>query len=101
MNRIVEIKVLRMYESCQRTTYLVELTTDEGFTMTPEAFATGSLYTKFEGLSKKEARDRALTSAHDWADFLRLDVTPFVEDGITYEPEMKLETYTMRREEED
>jgi hypothetical protein len=65
--------------------------------MTPSGYATGSSYTNGEGLSIEEARDRALTDAANWGDFLGLEVKPFVRDGVTYEPSMKLETYTTRR----
>ena len=102
MRRIVKVDVYRMYESCERTTFYVRLTTDEGFTLDPESFRSHCMYDDMngtKGLSIEEARDRALTSAHDWADFLQLKVTPYVEDGITYEPLMTFDKYTMEREE--
>lgn len=95
---ITRIRVLRMDESCERTTFLVELTTDEGFTMTPCSHATGSTYTKGVGLSVDEARDRALTEALEWGDLLRMPVDPYVVAGVTYESSMPMETYTTQRE---
>ncbi len=95
---IVRIRVTRMWETCQRTTFFVELTTDEGFTMTPCCHRTGSVYNDFEGLSVEEARDRALTEALEWGDFLCMEVEPYVEDGVTYEASFPLETYTTQRE---
>ena len=97
-HKITSISIKRMYESCERTTFYVDLTTDEGFMMTADSFATGSLYTNGEGLSIDEARDRALTEAHNWADFLGIELAPYVEDNVTYEPEMKLEIYETLRE---
>jgi hypothetical protein len=102
MRRIVRVDVYRTYETCDRTTYYVRLTTDEGFTMDPESFASHCVYDDMagrKGLSVEEARDRALTTAHEWADFLQLEVTPYVEKGVTYEPLMTFDTYAMRREE--
>ncbi len=98
MNNIVKIRVFSMWETCERTTYFVELTTNEGFTMTPSSHRTGSVYTNHEGLSIVEARDRALIDAHEWGDFLLLAVDPYIEAGITYEPTMTLDAYTTRRE---
>ena len=98
MTSIVKVQVVRMHESCQRTTYLVELTTQEGFSMTPSAFATSSVYTDFVGPTLEEARDRALIEAAEWADFLNLTVQPYSEGGIVIEPSMTLETYTSQRE---
>lgn len=101
MRHIVKIDIFRMTESCDRTTYFVRLTTDEGMTMTPSSFASHCLYDDIagrQGLSVTEARDRALTEAHEWGDFLEIEVTPYREDGITYEPSLPFETYTMRRE---
>lgn len=96
-NQIVRIRVFSTYESCERWTFYVELTTDEGYSITPSGHATGSLYTNGKGLSIEEARDRALMDAHQWADFLGLTVEPFVVDGVTIEPSMKFGTYTTRR----
>ena len=97
MRNIVSISVFSTWETCQRTTFYVRLTTDEGMTMETSSFATGSVYTDFEGLSLEEARDRALIDAADWADFLGLEVEPFVVDGVTIEPSMKLNRYRNRR----
>ncbi len=93
---ITRIRVTVGYESCERWTYYVELTTDEGFTMTPNGHVTGSVYA--EGLTRQEARDRALIDAHNWSDFLGLPVEPFVEDGVTHEPEMTFDFYQTRRD---
>lgn len=97
MPQITAIRVVSLWETCQRTTYWVELETDEGFTKTPDCHRTGSVYTNFEGLSKEEARERALIDAHQWSDFLGIPVEPYVEDGVIHEPAMKLEPYTTRR----
>lgn len=98
MNSIDRIRITKMEESCQRTTFYVELTTSEGFTMTPNGHRTGSLYTNFEGLSYEEARDRALIDAANWGDFLQLPVEPFEDQGEIIEPSMTFETYETRRE---
>lgn len=94
---IVAIRVLRMWESCQRTTFYVELLTDEGFTMTPASHRTGSVYTNFEGLSEDEARQRALIDADTWGDFLGIVPEPFTQDGVTYVPDMTMRPYETRR----
>ena len=98
MHKITQIRIFKMWESCERTTYFVELQTDEGFTMTPSSHQTGSVYTNFEGISLEEARDRALMDAHDWADFLGIEVDPYEEDGTVHQPSMKFNRYTIRRE---
>lgn len=96
--QITRIRVFSMWETCQRTTFYVELTTDEGFTMTPDSFRTGSIHTKFEGLSLEEARDRALCTARDWGDFLRIGVEPFIDDtGVTHETSFPMRTYETQR----
>ena len=96
--RIVRIRVTAMHESCQRWTFYVELTTDEGFTMTPCCHVTGSLYTDFKGLSKEEACERAVTEAMEWGDFLLIPVDPYVLDGVLVEPDILMDTYTGQRE---
>jgi hypothetical protein len=98
MSKIVSIRVFSTYESCERTTYYVELTSDEGFTMTPCSHATGSIYTDHAGLSKEEARERALIDAADWGDYLNIEPEPLVEDGVVIEPTFKFQKYTLRRE---
>lgn len=95
--KITKVQILKMWESCQRTTFYVELTTEEGFTITPDSFRTGSVYTNFEGLNIDEARDRALITADTWADLLKLQVEPYVEDGKTFEPSMTLRPYETER----
>jgi hypothetical protein len=103
--KIVGIRVSVMWESCERTTYYVELRTDEGFTMTPMSHRTGSLYTNFEGLTKDEARERALCDAHEWGDFLCIPVDVFMEEidfcgmkvRVKREPDFVMETYSTRR----
>jgi hypothetical protein len=97
VRNIVSIRVHSMYESCQRTTYYVDLKTDEGFVMTAAGHATGSVYTDFVGLTKEEARERALLDAYDWADFLQLEVDPLVEEGVEYKPKRPMARYTTRR----
>jgi len=102
MRNIVKVDVYRMTESCQRTTYFVRLTTDEGFTLDPEAHRSHCIYDDMNGttgLPVETARDQALTTAANWADFLDLPVTPYYEDGVLYEPLMTFESYTMQREE--
>lgn len=97
-HKIVRIRVFSTWETCERTTFFVELTTDEGMSMTPASYRTGSLYTNFEGLGLAEARDRALIDAHEWGDFLGVTVEPFVMEGVTIEPSMTMKTFTTRRE---
>jgi hypothetical protein len=96
-NNIIGIRVVKTWETCERTTYYIELRTDEGFTMTPSSHRTRSIYTDFVGLTKDEARDRALIDANTWADFLGLTVDAYVEDGVERQPSMHFETYTTRR----
>jgi hypothetical protein len=99
---IVSISVFSMWESCERTTYFVRLKTDEGFDMTPASYRTGSVYTNFEGLTKEEARERAMMDAASWGDFLCIPVTPLIEtiDGVETEmkPKRTFDSYGMRRE---
>lgn len=97
MHVINKIRVFSTYETCERTTFYVELTSDEGFEMTPAGYATGSIYTNGEGLSIEEARDRALMDAADWGDFLGIPVEPFIVDGVAIEPSMRFEKYETRR----
>lgn len=97
MNCVVRIRVTSMHESCNRTTFYVELTTDEGFTMTPCGHATGSDYTNGEGLSIEEARDRAVTDAGTWGDFLGIEPEPLIVDGVKVEPSTPLNIYSTRR----
>lgn len=97
LKTIIAIRVFKMWETCERTTYYVELTTDEGFTMTPSGHATGSIYTNGQGLSIEQARDRALIDAASWGDFLGIEVEPYIEDDITHTPSMTLNTYSTRR----
>lgn len=102
MRQIVKVHVCKMTESCERTTYIVHLTNDEGFVYEPDSYASHCIYNDLDGtkgLSVEEARDRALTTAADWADFLELEVTPFYEDGVLHEPMMTFERYTGQREE--
>lgn len=97
MNNIAAIRVMKTWETCNRTRFYVMLDSDEGFDMTVVCHSTGSDYTDGVGLSIEEARDRALIDAHRWGDFLGMEVTPFIEDGITYEPSMKMLPYHTRR----
>lgn len=102
MHKVIEVRVWHLWESCERHTYYVQLVSDEGFTIDPMSYRTGSVYTNFEGLSRDEARDRALIDAADWADFFGLTPTPFVEkdeagNEVTYEPTMTFDKYTNRR----
>ena len=98
MANIVSISILKMYESCERTSFYVQLTSDEGFTMTAAGHQTGSVYTNGEGLSIEVARDRALIDAATWADFLQLEVEPFTDDnGNVVKPSMTLGQYRRRR----
>lgn len=102
MRHIVKVDVYRMTETCNRTTYFVRLTTDEGFTLDPEAHRSHCDYDDMNGttgLSIEKARDYALMTAASWADFLDIPVTPYYEDGVLYEPSMLFESYTMQREE--
>ena len=95
MRRIVKVAVTKMWESCKRTTFFVQLTTDEGYSITSASYCTGSIYGP--GLELVEARDRALTDAGIWADLLELKVEPYSEGGVTYQPSMPMEIYTTRR----
>jgi hypothetical protein len=123
VNAITRVRVNRMYESCERHTFFVELTNHEGFTTTPSSWATGSLYKQedsrkarsqlvkmgydpgpeaypqHQGLSLEEARDRALTDAADWADFFDIKPDPFIVDGVEIKPMLTFDSYTMQREE--
>lgn len=96
-HQITAIRITRMYESCERTTYYVDLVSSEGFTNTVAAHATGSIYTDHVGLSVEAARDRALIDADTWADFFGLTPAPYVEEGVTYEPSMLMRRYETRR----
>lgn len=102
MRHIMKVQVVRMDENCDRATFFVRTTTDEGFDMDVASFASHCVYDDLKGvkgLPVATARDRALTTAHVWADFLEIDVEPYVEDGVVYQPEMTFDTYAMRREE--
>ncbi len=94
---IKRVRVLKMWETCERTTFFVELTNDAGETITPEAFATGSVYTNHEGLSIEEARDRALIQVVTWAAFFGIKPEPYVDDGVAHEASMTLHHYGERR----
>lgn len=98
MQKIVKIHISHMYESCERHTFYVVVTTDEGFTREVESHQTGSIYTDHEGLTVEEAMDRALITAADWGDFLQLPVEPFIFQDILREPSLTFDSYTMRRE---
>lgn len=97
LHRIVGIRVVRTWETCERTTFYVELETDEGFTMTPLSHRTGSERPKIEGLSVEEARERALIDADTWGDFLGIVPEPFTHDGVAYAPSMTMRPYETRR----
>lgn len=97
LHKVVGIRVVRLWESCDRTTFFVELVTDEGFTMTPQSFRTGSERPKIDGISVEEARDRALITADTWGDFLGIVPEPFEHEGVTYEPHMTMRPYETRR----
>ena len=96
LHKVVGIRVVRLWESCDRTTF-VELVTDEGMTMTPQSFRTGSERPKIEGISVEEARDRALNTADTWGDFLGIVPEPFEHDGVVHEPHMTMRPYETRR----
>jgi hypothetical protein len=96
-HRIESIRMYSMHESCQRTTFYVDLVSSEGFTITVASHRTGSVYTNFEGLTLEEARDRALIEADTWGDFLGLTPNPYTSDGVTHEPSMKMRPYETRR----
>jgi hypothetical protein len=101
-HKIVKISILYMYETCERHNYYVRATTDEGMTRDVEGHRSGSLYTIVDGvqtgISREEARDRALIDAATWGDFLGIIPTPYVEDGVTHEPSMTFDTYSHQRE---
>lgn len=99
MSQIVSISVYSAYESCERTTFYVRVTTDEGLTKDVEGHRTGSIYTNGEGLSIEEARDRALIDAATWGDFLGIEPEPFVDGaGVAHRPSMKISTYGCQRD---
>lgn len=98
MKKIVRIHVMSMFETCNRTTFYVQLTSNEGHTMTAAGHATGSDYTEGKGLTIEEARDRALIDAANWGDFLLITPDPFLVDGVAIEPSMTFDSFTMRRE---
>ena len=89
------VSIVRMTESCERTTYYVRLTTDEGFTIEPNSHRTGHAYVEdgvrieVPGLSVKEALARTFYDAGDWADILGLAVDPYEEDGEERDPTMR------------
>lgn len=96
MSKIVKIHVSWMYETCNRFTFAVTLTNEEGLTLQPTSFRTGSDHEK--GLSIEEARDRALIEADTWGDFLEIEPTPFKdEDGKRVYPSISLSTYKFQR----
>jgi len=92
---IVRICVVRMTESCKRTTYYVRLITDEGFSTEPSSHRTGHEYMKDDvlvvvpGLTDDEALQRALYDAGDWSDLLGLPVDPYEEDDEIVVPTMR------------
>lgn len=99
MANITRIHVQTMTESCERTSFYVMLTSDEGFTMSAACHRTGSIYTNHEGLSIEEARDRALIDAANWGDFLQIEVDPLLDEGgKPIEPSLTFDSYTMRRD---
>jgi hypothetical protein len=92
---ITDVSVIRRTESCERTTYYVRLTTDEGFTIEPNSHRTGHAYVEngvrieVPGLSVEEARARIFYDAGDWADLLGIPVSPYEEDGEPHGPTMR------------
>jgi len=104
MRKIVQILVVPMYESCERTTYYVRLVTDEGFHTEPCAHRTGSVHMEdgvrvvVPGLSLDEARQRALCDAGDWADLLEIPMDPYVEDGVEHKAFWDRNRFGMERE---
>lgn len=98
-HKIVAIRVVSQWEICERTTFYVELETDEGFTMSAASFRTGSEYPKVAGPSVDEARDRALITADTWGDFLGIAPEPFMQGGVEHAPSMTMRSYQLQREE--
>ncbi len=102
MHRIVSISILYMYESCERHSYYVRATTDEGLTKEVDGHQSGSIYTEVDGvrqgLTREEARDRALIDAATWGDFLGITPVPYEEDGVVHEPSMTFHTYKYQRQ---
>jgi hypothetical protein len=103
MRKIVQVSVVRMDESCERTTYFVRLTTDEGFHTEPCGHRTGSVHVVdgerivTPGLDIKEALQRALSDAGDWADLLEIEMTPYEEDGVVQKAAWNRNRFTMQR----
>lgn len=95
IRHVVSVSVVRMTESCRRTTYYVRLTTDEGFTIEPCSYHTGHEYMEdgrtvvVPGMDAAEALQLALHDAGDWSDLFRIPVTPYEEDGIVVEPSLR------------
>jgi len=104
MPNIVSIAIVKTWETCERTRYYVELTTDEGFSTTPCCHSTGSVHKTLDGqtkaipgLSIEEARSRALYDADDWSDLLGIPVDPFEDDGVIHTPKNPMRRFTTRR----
>lgn len=103
MRKIVQVSVVRMDESCERTTYFVRLTTDEGFHTEPCGHRTGSVHVVdgerivTPGLDIEEALQRALSDAGDWADLLEIEMTPYEEDGVVQKAAWDRNRFTMQR----
>ena len=95
----VAVRVQGRWETCDRWTYTVQLESGEGYTKDAVSFRTGSKVNDYVGLTRDEARERALIEAVGWADFHQLEPVPFVEDdGKTYEPRYSFKSYEARRQ---
>jgi hypothetical protein len=77
---IVSVSVTVSVESNKGTGWWVTLTNSIGQALTPEMHY---------------IRDRSISSAHEWADFLGIPITPFLdpETGLEVLPEMDLSIY--------
>ena len=101
MTLIIGIRISKLWETCDRTSFYVTLESDEGFDKQVECHRTNSIMDReagHPGISIDEARDRALIDVHRWADFLNLELDPYIEDSVLYEPSMRMLPHTVQRE---
>lgn len=92
MTAVKEIRVFHMVESGDRHSYYVDIITDEGMSRSVDAF-----YTKY-GLTRDEARERALSTAIIWGDLFNIEPADHVEDGVLYTADWRHRPYTIERE---
>ena len=93
MKPVAAVYVGRMIETGDRPSYWVTIRNAAGQTITPSVFRAYD-FNGTEGLSNDDARDRALMEASEWADFFGIEMTPYIEGGVRYEPSMTLGAYS-------